>query len=58
MVILAGGILTTDETTFGLVIYRAESEKAAAEIMNNGPAVKGGVMCATLIPFPSRCDGR
>jgi len=51
VVILAGRTLTTDESTFGLVILRAESEEAAREIMNNDPAVKNGVMRATLFPF-------
>jgi uncharacterized protein YciI len=51
VVILAGRTLTTDESTFGLVIFRAESEGAAREIMNNDPAVKNGVMRATLYPF-------
>jgi uncharacterized protein YciI len=51
VVILAGRTLTTDESTFGIVIFRAESEEAAHEIMNNDPAVKNGVMRATLFPF-------
>jgi uncharacterized protein YciI len=51
VVILAGRTLTTDESTFGLVIFRAGSEEAAREIMNNDPAVKNGVMRATLFPF-------
>ena len=51
VVILAGRTLTADEGTFGLVIFRAESDEAAREIMNNDPAVKKGVMRATLFPF-------
>jgi uncharacterized protein YciI len=51
VVILAGRTLTTDESTFGVVIFRAESEEAAREIMNDDPAVKNGVMRATLFPF-------
>jgi uncharacterized protein YciI len=35
VVILAGRTLTTAESTFGLVIFRAESEEPAREIMNN-----------------------
>jgi uncharacterized protein YciI len=49
--ILVGRTLTTEESTFGLVIFRAESEEAAREIMNNDPAVKNGVMRAALFPF-------
>ena len=51
VVILVGRTLTTDESTFGLTIFRAESEEAAREIMNNDPAVKKGVMRAALFPF-------
>ncbi len=51
VVILAGRTLNTDETSFGIVIFRAESEQAAREIMNNDPAVKKGVMRATLFPY-------
>jgi uncharacterized protein YciI len=51
VVILVGRTLTTDESTFGLAIFRAESEEAAREIMSNDPAVKKGVMHATLFPF-------
>lgn len=51
VVILVGRALTTDENTFGLAIFRAESEGAAREIMSNDPAVKKGVMRATLFPF-------
>jgi uncharacterized protein YciI len=50
-VILAGRTLNTDETSFGIVIFRAPSEDAAREIMNNDPAVKQGVMKATLFPY-------
>jgi uncharacterized protein YciI len=51
VVMLAGRTLTTGESAFGLVIFRAESEEAARAIMNNDPAVKNGLMRATLFPF-------
>ncbi|HVO79955.1 MAG TPA: YciI family protein [Terriglobales bacterium] len=50
-IILVGRTLNTDETTMGLAVFRAESEAAAREIMNNDPAVKSSVMSATLFPF-------
>jgi uncharacterized protein len=50
-IILVGRTLTTDENTMGLTIFRAESEDAARKIMNDDPAVKQGVMTATLYPF-------
>jgi uncharacterized protein YciI len=51
VVILAGPTLVTDASNFGIVIFKAESEDAAREVMNNDPAVRHGVMKATLFPF-------
>jgi len=51
VIILVGRTLTTDENTMGLAIFRAESEDAARQIMNGDPAVRKGVMTATLYPF-------
>ena len=50
-IILVGRTLNTDATTMGLAVFRAESEAAAREIMNNDPAVKNSVMSGTLYPF-------
>ena len=36
---------------FGIVIFRAESEKQANEFMKNDPAVKEGFMTAEMHPF-------
>ena len=36
---------------FGIVIFRAESEKQADEFMKNDPAVKKGIMIADMHPF-------
>jgi uncharacterized protein YciI len=51
VVILAGRTLNTDETSFGLTIFEAEDETAAREIMESDPAVKNGIMSATLYPY-------
>jgi uncharacterized protein len=51
VVVLVGRTLTTDESAFGIVIFRAESEEAARAIMSDDPAVKKGVMRAALFPF-------
>ena len=51
VMILVGRTLTTDENTMGLAIFRAESEDAARQFMNGDPAVKKGIMTATLYPF-------
>lgn len=51
VVMLAGRALTTDERSFGIVIFRAESDDDARSIMESDPAVKAGVMRAELYPF-------
>jgi uncharacterized protein YciI len=51
VVILAGRTLNNDETTFGIVIFRASSEASAQEMVNGDPAVRAGVMRAELFPF-------
>jgi uncharacterized protein YciI len=51
VVILAGRTQNADESTFGIVIFRASSETAARDVMNNDPAVKNGVMRAELYPY-------
>lgn len=49
--ILMGRTQNNDENTFGIVIFEAEDESAARSLMENDPAVKGGVMRATLYPY-------
>jgi len=51
IVILAGRTLNTDASSFGIVIFKAESEEAARKVMNNDPAVRQGVMRAELYPY-------
>lgn len=51
VVILAGPTLNTDPTNFGLVIFNADSDEAARTILDEDPAVSGGVMRAELFPF-------
>ena len=58
VIILVGRTLTTDENTMGLAIFRAESEEAARQVMNGDPAVKKGVMTATLYPFKIVLQGK
>lgn len=50
-VILAGRTLNTDESSFGIVIFNAETEEAAEAIVQGDPAVRGGVMAATVFPY-------
>jgi uncharacterized protein YciI len=49
--ILVGRTQDTGADTIGLVIFRAESEEAALQMVNNDPAVKNGVMTATVYPY-------
>jgi uncharacterized protein YciI len=58
VIILVGRTLNTDENAMGLTIFRAESEDAARQIMNRDPAVKKGVMTATLYPFRVVLQGK
>ena len=51
LLILAGRTLNTDESSFGIVIFRAFSEEAAQKVMENDPAVRQDVMKAEIFPF-------
>jgi uncharacterized protein YciI len=49
--IMAGKTDNLDDSTFGLVILQVDCEKTARTIMENDPAVKGGIMSAELYPY-------
>jgi uncharacterized protein YciI len=51
VVLVFGRTQNNDTSTFGITIFRAESEDAARSIMNNDPAVKKGLMRAELFPY-------
>ena len=51
VMVLVGCTLNTDSSTFGIAIFKAESEDEAREIMLNDPAVQKGVMRAELYPY-------
>ena len=51
VVILAGRTQNTDQSSFGIVIFRAANEETAKQIMENDPAVKLGMMKAKLYPY-------
>jgi len=51
VMILMGRTQNNDASTFGIAIFEAEDESAARSIMENDPAVMGGVMTATLYPY-------
>jgi uncharacterized protein YciI len=49
--ILVGRTQNNDENTLGIAIFEAEDDSAARWIMQNDPAVVGGVMRAELYPY-------
>ena len=51
VMILMGRTQNNDEHTFGIAVFEAEDQSAARKIMENDPAVIGGVMTATLYPY-------
>jgi len=51
-VILAGRTNEPGDRTMGLVIFEAADEAAARALMQADPAVTGGIMTATLHPYP------
>ena len=51
VVVLAGRTLNTDEKSFGIVIFRADSEESARTVMEQDPAVRHQVMRAELYPY-------
>ena len=51
VVILAGRTLNTDPSSFGIVIFRADSPEQARAVMDGDPAVRQGVMQAQLFPY-------
>jgi uncharacterized protein YciI len=51
VVLVFGRTQNNDRSTFGITIFRAESDDAARSIMNNDPAVKKGIMRAELFPY-------
>ncbi len=50
-VLMAGRTLNADEKTFGIVVFLAESELRAQEVVHNDPAVGNGIMRAELFPY-------
>lgn len=51
LLIIAGRTMEPLDKTFGLVIFEADSETAAREFMQSDPAIRAGLMVATLHPY-------
>ena len=45
------GRTVDDRSSFGMVVFEADSEDEARSIMDNDPAVVNEIMTATLYPF-------
>ena len=51
VMLLVGRTQDNSTRTFGIVIFQADSEEQAHEIMNGDPVVRKGIMRAELFPF-------
>ena len=51
VVLMAGRTLDVDERAFGIVVFVAPSRVEAAELVQNDPAVRHGIMKAELFPY-------
>ena len=51
IVLVFGRTQNRDANTFGICIFRADSEADARSIVDNDPAVRNGVMRAELYPY-------
>jgi uncharacterized protein YciI len=49
--LLAGHTLNKDETAFGLVVIRADSEASAKKMVEDDPMVRAGIINVTVFPF-------
>jgi len=49
--IFSGRSLNADETAFGIIVVRADSEAAARKIMEDDALVKAGLVRGTVFPF-------
>lgn len=51
IVLLAGRTLNADTDTFGIIIFSADDDDQARQIMADDPAVRQGVFHAKLYPY-------
>lgn len=57
IVLLAGRTTNTDPSSFGIVIFEAETESHAQALVAGDPAVVRGVMSAELFPYRIALQG-
>jgi uncharacterized protein len=51
VVLMAGRTLSQDPSSFGIVLLECEGEDVARQVMEQDPAVAGGVFRSGLFPF-------
>lgn len=51
VIIFSGHSLNKDDTGFGIIVVRAESETAARKVMDEDQLVKAGLVRGTVLPF-------
>jgi uncharacterized protein len=51
VLVMAGRTLNTDNSSFGIVVFKANSDEEARGIMQEDPAVKNMVFRAELYPY-------
>jgi uncharacterized protein YciI len=51
VIVMAGRTQVNDERSFGIVVFRADSDESARGIMNDDPAVQRNIMGGDLYPF-------
>jgi uncharacterized protein YciI len=56
--LLSGHTLVTDESGFGIVIVRVESEAAAQKIVDDDDLVKAGLVRGRVFPFQVVTSGK
>ncbi|SRR6266496_1774179 len=49
--IFSGHSLNTDETAFGIIVVRVDSESVARKIIDDDDLVKAGLVQGTVLPF-------
>jgi uncharacterized protein len=51
VILLAGRTLHTDETSIGIMIFRAESQEEAQAFLDADPAIIKGIMTGVVYPY-------
>ena len=58
VILFSGHTLVTDESGFGIIIVRAESQVEAQKIVDDDELVKAGLIRGTVFPFEVVTSGK